>query len=211
MNQRQLTGAIGLLPDRRQRPTYRTLVHELRRRDILIEVRRVSAETRPICAGGLVDAHCPRWRSGQGAASFALTRWHSWLSPCRTPAGPQARAHGVRRRRAAQGCRLCWARCASPVRPAGAEELTSYPRSLRQPRGLPASIDKARRGTGNRIAIATSGVAVAAFVASMFAQRRLMSGGGVGSGGACWPDPQTEANFPRATRPYPLCSKGAAR
>lgn len=189
------------------------LIHELRRRDILVEVRRVSAETRLSCAGGLADAHCPRWRSGQGAVSFALTRWHSWLSPCRTPAGPQARAHGVRRRRAAQGCRPSGARCASPVRPAGAEELTSSPRSLRQPRGLPASIDKARRGTGNLIAIAitTSGVATATSVASMFAQRRLMSGGGVGSGAACWPVPQTEANFLRATHPYLLCSTGSAR
>ena len=35
-----------------------------------------------------------------------LTRWHSCLSHCRTPAGPQVRAQGVRRLRAVQGCRL---------------------------------------------------------------------------------------------------------
>lgn len=36
--------------------------------------------------------------SGRGV--FELTRWHSCLSPCRTPAVAQTRAQGIRRRRA---------------------------------------------------------------------------------------------------------------
>lgn len=39
-----------------------------------------------------------RARSGRGA--IELTRWHSCLSPCRTPAVAQTRAQGIRRRRA---------------------------------------------------------------------------------------------------------------
>ena len=31
-----------------------------------------------------------------GCGVFELTRWHTCLSPCRTPAGPQVRAQGVR-------------------------------------------------------------------------------------------------------------------
>jgi len=61
----------------------------------------------------MVDALCPALRAPEGAAFFALTRRHSCLSHCRTPAGPQARAQDVRRLRAVQGGR-CW--CGSLTR-----------------------------------------------------------------------------------------------
>lgn len=51
-------------------------------------------------AGGLADALCPALRAPEGAAFPSLTRWHSCLSHCRTPAGALARAQGVRRLRA---------------------------------------------------------------------------------------------------------------
>ena len=67
---------------------------------------------------------------------MALTRWHSCLSPCRTPAGPQARVQAVRRRCAVQGCRLCAA-----SRHREADRLRSFPERERQ--GLCPFVPKA--------------------------------------------------------------------
>ena len=45
-------------------------------------------------------------QAGQGSAFFVLTRWHTDLAPGRTPAGPQARAQGVRLASLRSGCRF---------------------------------------------------------------------------------------------------------
>ena len=60
-------------------------------------------------SGRVADALCPALRAPEGAAFPVLTRWHSCLSHCRTPAGALARAQGVRRLRAvARVPFLCW-------------------------------------------------------------------------------------------------------
>lgn len=51
-------------------------------------------------AGVLAGALCPALRAPEGAAFSVLTRRHSCLSHCRTPAGALARAQGIRRLRA---------------------------------------------------------------------------------------------------------------
>jgi len=61
-------------------------------------------------SGNVKAALFPALRAPEGAAFFALTRWHSCLSPCRMGAGAQLRARTIRLRRALQGCRRCAAR-----------------------------------------------------------------------------------------------------
>jgi len=49
---------------------------------------------------GIVAGRALISRAQSGRGVFKLTRWHSCLSPCRTPAVAQTRAQGIRRRRA---------------------------------------------------------------------------------------------------------------
>lgn len=49
---------------------------------------------------GIIAGRAPISRAQSGRGVFELTRWHTCLSPCRTPAVAQTRAQGIRRRRA---------------------------------------------------------------------------------------------------------------
>ena len=50
--------------------------------------------------GGIIARRALISRAQSGRGVFELTRWHSCLSPCRTPAVAQTRAQGIRQRRA---------------------------------------------------------------------------------------------------------------
>jgi len=49
---------------------------------------------------GIIAGRALISRAQSGRGVFDLTRWHSCLSPCRTPAVAQTRAQAIRRRRA---------------------------------------------------------------------------------------------------------------
>lgn len=48
---------------------------------------------------GIIAGRALISRALSGRGVFELTRWHTCLSPCRTPAVAQTRAQGIRRRR----------------------------------------------------------------------------------------------------------------